>query len=395
MEALPHGVWHFYIFPMLDMYDVCKLDTAMTNRKMRKTYKKALRNSSLHCDPFRKVSRMQLKWLWRKYCTVASFGIHLSSDNIEEELARKRKEFVGVVPCPDQTLERVSYLKGLFSHAELNAIGRLCPNLKHLRMKYSRASETWDQMMPNVTELHISVNSVNFDTKLQEILSHFPNLRCLKFPSFTYRKCCPGCHCYCLSNIGLEVVLQHCPQIEEIDMSQLIIIPDIPLTLSPGYSRNLRKLNLTNCDVLNDKLLVSIAQVAPNLKDLYLSSNPFISSEGLLEVLEYCSTLQVLRVANCFGVGDALLDTLSQWPRLSVVELDVSFCELVTQDAIQKLANSHPYIQVIYDEETPKIQKLLRLSVWSEKLPYVKYYKRRDMSEALQRGNERLTSHER
>merc|ERR1719487_717958 len=108
----------------------------MTNREKRADFEAKLHNASLHCTPFRRISSRQLRWMRKHSCTFKSHGIDLPDDfdHVEDELMRQCQKFSAMASRTEHILEDVLYLAGRVTVKELMTIGRLCPNLQHLRI---------------------------------------------------------------------------------------------------------------------------------------------------------------------------------------------------------------------------------------------------------------------
>ncbi|KAI4463467.1 hypothetical protein MML48_4g00014156 [Holotrichia oblita] len=102
--------------------------------------------------------------------------------------------------------------------------------------------------------------------------------------------------------------------------------------------RYTKQVNLTFC-VVDDELL-SILKRCQNLRELYLTQildNKF-TSQGLLEVIPYLKELRMLTLSKCTVVNDDVIISIAEHcPKLTT--LDLHSCVNITDVALYKLAH--------------------------------------------------------
>jgi hypothetical protein len=133
-------------------------------------------------------------------------------------------------------------------------------------------------------------------------------------------------------NIGrpyLRTICRHCQGLEElnlegchnIDSRCLIELKDL----------NLKHINLSHCDRLEEEDVVAFLNSQPGLCFLDIDGIPCISSPVCLEIAKLSSTLTVLHIDGA-SMEDECLKCISKC--LHLTEIQISFCELFTDDGL-------------------------------------------------------------
>ncbi|XP_075273232.1 F-box/LRR-repeat protein 7 isoform X2 [Opisthocomus hoazin] len=133
---------------------------------------------------------------------------------------------------------------------------------------------------------------------------------------YTIAQCCPELRrlevsgCYNISNEAVFDVVSLCPNLEHLDVSGCSKVTCISLTreasikLSPlhGKQISIRYLDMTDCFVLEDEGLHTIAAHCTQLTHLYLRRCVRITDEGLRYLMIYCTSVKELSAGETAAV---------------------------------------------------------------------------------------------
>uniref|UniRef100_A0A8C9PVF0 F-box/LRR-repeat protein 7 n=1 Tax=Spermophilus dauricus TaxID=99837 RepID=A0A8C9PVF0_SPEDA len=168
---------------------------------------------------------------------------------------------------------------------------------------------------------------------------------------YTIAQCCPELRrlevsgCYNISNEAVFDVVSLCPNLEHLDVSGCSKVTCISLTreasikLSPlhGKQISIRYLDMTDCFVLEDEGLHTIAAHCTQLTHLYLRRCVRLTDEGLRYLVIYCTSIKELSVSDCRFVSDFGLREIAKLEsRLRY--LSIAHCGRVTDVGIRYVA---------------------------------------------------------
>jgi len=122
---------------------------------------------------------------------------------------------------------------------------------------------------------------------------------------------------------------------------------------------NLEELNLSDLyQILNDDLLLSIADSCPKLKKLYISKGYDITNYSIKMILRKCKNLESLKLVNCPNINYEAFDTrhieeMSIWSEnvsydLKLKYLNVSYCRMMEVNLIKMIADHCPFLEELY-----------------------------------------------
>ncbi|KAA6394138.1 MAG: hypothetical protein EZS28_010337 [Streblomastix strix] len=154
----------------------------------------------------------------------------------------------------------------------------------------------------------ISISQPEEQAKFQKIIERLPNLKEANFS-----------HSLFLTNELVGFVVDHCPQIES--------------------------LNLWNCLTISDSALRHISRLE-NLRWLNVGDNPNFTAEGLTEIVDKCNKLTHLELTLCPKVGP--IGTINKLAYsianqgLEITELICEFCpEFANDSTLFELRSGH------------------------------------------------------
>ncbi|KAL0628774.1 LOW QUALITY PROTEIN: F-box/LRR-repeat protein 7, partial [Plecturocebus cupreus] len=268
--------------------------------------------------------------------------------------SRPQKEQASIDRLPDHSVVHI------FSFLPTN---QLCRCARVCRRWYNLA---WDPRLWRT--IRLTGETINVDRALKVLTRRLcqdtPNV-CLMLETvtvsgcrrltdrglYTIAQCCPELRrlevsgCYNISNEAVFDVVSLCPNLEHLDVSGCSKVTCISLTreasikLSPlhGKQISIRYLDMTDCFVLEDEGLHTIAAHCTQLTHLYLRRCVRLTDEGLRYLVIYCASIKELSVSDCRFVSDFGLREIAKLEsRLRY--LSIAHCGRVTDVGIRYVA---------------------------------------------------------
>jgi len=125
---------------------------------------------------------------------------------------------------------------------------------------------------------------------------------------------------------------------------------------------NLEEINLSDLyQILDDSLLISIAESCPKLKTLYISKGYDITNYSVKIVLKKCKHLENLKIANCPKINFEAFNTRDveeisskeslnheSGGDLNLRNLNVSYCRMMEDNLVKMVAEHCPYLEELH-----------------------------------------------
>eukprot|EP00698_Gefionella_okellyi_P009721 TRINITY_DN2491_c0_g5_i1.p1 TRINITY_DN2491_c0_g5~~TRINITY_DN2491_c0_g5_i1.p1 ORF type:complete len:712 (+),score=116.18 TRINITY_DN2491_c0_g5_i1:174-2309(+) len=235
------------------------------------------------------------------------------------------------------------------------------------------------RMSPNLTFVDVSHTNVS-DAGVQDLLSMCPNLSTLRLeacPEISDRALLLVSQCTQLlglhlqassqvSDVGLSAVLQSCTLLHD------LTVPDSctsdSLQVMQEYSRNLRSLDVSWCEQIDDECVSALAARCCKLTRLSCRKCT-IGTEAVGAITRHLTALRSLVLTRCETIADSALrgigDTLTALTHLNVswvwnltndtfvhitqrcplIRLNVSGCKRLTDVCLRGLASTRPMLR--------------------------------------------------
>ncbi|ORX58459.1 RNI-like protein [Piromyces finnis] len=122
---------------------------------------------------------------------------------------------------------------------------------------------------------------------------------------------------------------------------------------------NLEELILSDLyQILDDDLLISIADSCPNLKKLYISKGYDITNFSVKMILQKCKHLESLKIVNCPKINYEAFDT-RRFEEASIMNdnmsydlnlkyINVNYCRMMEDNLVEMISNYCPYLEELY-----------------------------------------------
>lgn len=220
------------------------------------------------------------------------------------------------------------------------------PNIESLNLKGcfnvtdSGIGHAFTKCLPFLTVLDLSLCKQITDTSLGKIAEFLRSLELLDLAG-----CCN------ITNTGLLLCSWGLPKLRYLNLRSCRHISDAGILHLTGLSNNskglgnkgLTTLCLQDCQKITDNALRHISKGLVNLECLNLSFCGSITEAGLSHLASIRS-LRELNLRSCEGVNDEGIAHLAVGG-LNLVSLDVSFCDKITDNALNHISNGLHHLQ--------------------------------------------------
>lgn len=158
-------------------------------------------------------------------------------------------------------------------------------------------------------------------------------------------------HCYYVTDKGMAIIAEQCPQLEALDLNSCWLITDVSLCKLGQHCLRLTSINLSNCRKITDAGISTFLQqksLQPSLglTELALSYCKNITNKTMHALAEYCSkTLSFLNIQRCTKVTDDAFEdwAITGFPALR--QLVLTDCSFLTDKAIAMLVKAAPNLE--------------------------------------------------
>ncbi|KAH6875049.1 F-box/LRR repeat-containing protein 2 [Alternaria rosae] len=222
-----------------------------------------------------------------------------------------------------------------------------CQNLENFSLQGCRIDRTSIHcfLLQNSRLVHVNLSGLAGATNaaMKILAAHCPKVEVLNIS-----------WCNNIDNRGLKKVVEGCTKLRDIRAGEVRGWDDVDLMVALFKRNTLERLDLKNCDSLNDEALAALIEgvdeevdvltdrpiVPPrNLKHLNLTRCRSITDAGLKTLVHNVPFLEGLQVSKCGGLtDDALTSLLPTVPVLT--HLDIEEIDGLTNDVLKTLSES-------------------------------------------------------
>ncbi|KAI9317606.1 hypothetical protein BX666DRAFT_1645420 [Dichotomocladium elegans] len=145
-------------------------------------------------------------------------------------------------------------------------------------------------------------------------------------------------HCFHVTDAGLLTLLQHAPNLRELNLNSCWLVTDKSLA---GLPSTVEKLDLSNCRKVTDRGLCSLLDRQTSLTELTLSYCKNLTDQTMRLLNK---SIQYLNLQRCTSITDrGFLDLNGPLPNLR--SIDLSDCSFLTDRAILHLVEAAPNLE--------------------------------------------------
>lgn len=136
--------------------------------------------------------------------------------------------------------------------------------------------------------------------------------------NFTVRRC------PCVTDSGIIQILEKCTDLEELVLSQCLNLTDAVFTFKNEARhrhclRKLESLDISECHLLTDSALESLAGRCSRLTSLCCSSLPLLTDNGVIALLQHCTNLQVFDCSHCDEISSETIQVSTNMSYLFIL----------------------------------------------------------------------------
>lgn len=150
-----------------------------------------------------------------------------------------------------------------------------------------------------------------------------------------------------LTDMSMDVIAEHCPNLEVVDLSGMTIT-DISLRSLAQKCIKLKSVCLQRCFHVSDKGLQWLFENCKQIENVNLQANNNISGNCFQKIGDEC---KVLNLADCSKLTDTGVMKICRHCK-QLRELSISYCQLLTNKSLEKISESLTNIATIYIEKT-------------------------------------------
>ena len=281
MFALPLDVLAQNVFAYLELKDIARLDTSVTNKVLRPHFLQCLQQTSLvTTKKSKRILLVELQWLATKSIKGVT-SLNVSFDAIDPKFSDR---FVNLIS--------LTIIRGI-QPVTLTAVIELAlelPRLRHLVMNGFLIDESEGKTLH--LPLQTSLRTVRFISCAVEILNqHVEQLA----------SCSPELeaiqvrHCESWKNISLQNIYSHCPKLQRLEISCNVI--KVPNRWAPG----LMHLLVPHLEFTNESLHALVVQCSQLIRLHITSSQSSLTMQCMESLAQHCAHLTSLKICRLYN----------------------------------------------------------------------------------------------
>jgi len=148
-----------------------------------------------------------------------------------------------------------------------------------------------------------------------------------------------------ISNKSFQNLLTHCPNLENLYLSETPSNVLEELLKIDQYKLNLKILDISWLDGVNDNFLKQFIPKCRQLERLDLGNCNYITDESIVTVSVHCPNLIGLDISQCFRItSQSLIQVIDHCPQLRF--LNVQNCDYITLDDLRNFKYKRPNLYI-------------------------------------------------
>ncbi|KAL1884901.1 SCF ubiquitin ligase complex subunit [Paecilomyces lecythidis] len=149
-----------------------------------------------------------------------------------------------------------------------------------------------------------------------------------------------------LTDHTLFTVAKNCPRLQGLNITGCVKVTDDSLVAVSGNCRQIKRLKLNGVVQVTDKSVLSFSDNCPSILEIDLHDCKLITNTSVTSLLSSLRNLRELRLAHCTEINDsAFLNLPEHLVFDSLRILDLTACENVKDDAVERIVNSAPRLR--------------------------------------------------
>jgi F-box/leucine-rich repeat protein 2/20 len=238
------------------------------------------------------------------------------------------------------------------TNAALEYLGKGCPHLVELSLKYCR----------NITDSGVSTlaNSchelksltLSYCHQITDVALKHLGVGCVQLEQLNVK------YCREITDLGLIDLSKGCPELSDLNLNYCESITDEGIYALAKGCQQLKDLKLVYCRKVSDRGIAAISKECHQLSELLLDSCPLITDNALQHLSEGCKVLTKLNLDQCLQISDSGLKFLARCRDLS--KLSFCGCQGITDRGIDELISTAMNIAEFKAKAAcPKLKQLL------------------------------------
>ncbi|KAJ5246509.1 hypothetical protein N7468_001492 [Penicillium chermesinum] len=149
-----------------------------------------------------------------------------------------------------------------------------------------------------------------------------------------------------LTDHTLYTVSKNCPRLQGLNITGCVKVTDESLLAVSRNCHQIKRLKLNGIASVTDKSILSFAENCPAILEIDLHDCKLVTSPSITALITTLRHLRELRLAHCIEINDsAFLNLPEQMTFDSLRILDLTACENVKDDAVERIVSSAPRLR--------------------------------------------------
>ncbi|KAF7589447.1 SCF ubiquitin ligase complex subunit [Aspergillus hancockii] len=149
-----------------------------------------------------------------------------------------------------------------------------------------------------------------------------------------------------LTDHTLYTVARNCPRLQGLNITNCIKVTDDSLIVVSENCRHVKRLKLNGVVQVTDKAITAFARNCPAILEIDLHDCKLVTNRSVTSLMSILRNLRELRLAHCTEIDDpAFLDLPKHLSMDSLRILDLTACEHIKDDAVERIVNSAPRLR--------------------------------------------------
>ncbi|KAE8412207.1 hypothetical protein BDV36DRAFT_288083 [Aspergillus pseudocaelatus] len=149
-----------------------------------------------------------------------------------------------------------------------------------------------------------------------------------------------------LTDHTLYTVARNCPRLQGLNITNCIKVTDDSLIVVSENCRHIKRLKLNGVIQVTDRAITSFARNCPAILEIDLHDCKSVTNRSVTSLMATLPNLRELRLAHCTEIDDlAFLELPKQLSMDSLRILDLTACENIRDDAVERIVSSAPRLR--------------------------------------------------
>ncbi|KAJ6102235.1 hypothetical protein N7486_004662 [Penicillium sp. IBT 16267x] len=149
-----------------------------------------------------------------------------------------------------------------------------------------------------------------------------------------------------LTDHTLYTVSRNCPRLQGLNITGCNRVTDDSLLVISQSCRHIKRLKLNGVTLVTDRSILSFAENCPAILEIDLHDCKLVTSPSVTALITTLRHLRELRLAHCIDIDDSAFLNLPEGRTFDSLRiLDLTACEEVKDDAVERIVNAAPRLR--------------------------------------------------